>query len=69
MFISGKTAEPDLIVNRRLERANKTAEELRLEGVNAIGIYETKIVAYYNFSFRDASVDKIEVLYSEKAGA
>lgn len=69
MWLTGKVAESDSKVNRWLERTGKTAEELRLDGVNAIGFYPTKIVAYYNFSYRDASVDKLEVLYSEKADA
>jgi hypothetical protein len=69
MFIVGKTATDDQKVNKWLEISGKTAEELRLDGVNAIGFYPTKIIAYYNFSYRDASVDKSEVLYSGKANS
>ena len=69
MFLSGKIATEDQKVNEWLEISGKTAEELRLDGVNAVGFYPTKIIAYYNFSYADASVDKSEILYSEKAGA
>ena len=69
MFIVGKTATSDEKVNRWLEVSGKTADQLRLDGVNAIGFYPTKIVGYYNFSYTDASVDKSEILYSAKAGA
>lgn len=69
MFIVGKTATSDEKVNRWLEISGKTAHQLRLDGVNAIGFYPTKIVGYYNFSYIDASVDKSEILYSSKAGA
>lgn len=67
MFLSGKTATSDEKVNKWLQISGKNAEELRLDGVNAIGFYPTKIIAYYNFSYTDASVDKSEVLYSGKA--
>jgi hypothetical protein len=69
MFIVGKTAVSDEKVNRWLEVSGKKADELRLDGVNAIGFYPSKIVAYYNFSYRDASVDKTEIVYLAKAGA
>jgi len=69
MFLNGKTAVSDEKVNRWLEASGKKADELRLEGVNAIGFYPSKIVAYYNFSYADASVDKTEILYPAKAGA
>ena len=67
MFLSGKIATADQKVNKWLEISGKNAEELRSQGVNAIGFYPTKIVAYYNFSYTDASVDKSEILYSGKA--
>lgn len=67
MFLTGKTATDDKKINKWLQISGKTAEELRLDGANAIGFYPTKIIAYYNFSYTDASVDKSEVLYSGKA--
>lgn len=67
MFLTGKTATDDKKINKWLEISGKTAEELRVNGANAIGFYPTKIIAYYNFSYTDASVDKSEVLYSGKA--
>jgi hypothetical protein len=69
MFLNGKTAVSDEKVNRWLEASGKKADDLRLAGVNAIGFYPSKIVAYYNFSYTDASVDKTEILYPAKAGA
>jgi hypothetical protein len=69
MFLVGKTATSDEKVNNWLKISGKTANELRLDGVNAIGFYPTKIIAYYNFSYTDASVDKTEIIYSSKAGA
>ena len=69
MFLTGKIAERDEKVDLWLQISGKTAEELRLEGVNAVGFYPTKIVAYYGFSFADASVDKTAILYPTKAVA
>lgn len=69
MFLTGKIAETDEKVNRWLAVSGKTAEELRLDGANAVGFYPSKIVAYYGFSFSDASVDKTVTLYPTKAGA
>jgi hypothetical protein len=67
MFLVGKIATSDEKVNKWLEISGRNAEELRSQGVNAIGFYPTKIIAYYNFSYADASVDKSEILYSRKA--
>lgn len=69
MFLTGKIAVSDEKVNLWLKSSGKTADELRSQGVNAVGFYPTKIVAYYNFSYLDASVDKTEMIYSAKVSA
>jgi hypothetical protein len=69
MFLEGKIAQSDEKINLWLRRSGKTAEELRQNGVNAIGFFPTKIVAYYNFKWIDACVDKVEILYKEAVSA
>ena len=67
MWLEGKIATPDAKLNRWLAITGKSADEFRSLGINAIGFYPSKIVAYYNFSFTDNSVDKTEVLYPTEA--
>jgi hypothetical protein len=68
MFIVGKIATADDKVNYWLQATGKTVEELRNAGVNAIGFYPNKTVAYYNYQFSDNCVDNAQIL-NAKVGA
>jgi len=60
-----KIITPDEKVNRWLQSAGTTAEELRTKGVNAIAFFPSKTVAYVDYSLIDGTAEGVLVLVKD----